>query len=721
MGILSAVLAYGIAWALGGRPPGVFWLNAPLVLVLGGAAWLSRRPGRGAELAVGWTVGSGLASTIGLATRTGSSNSPVLPILILLMVFAFRFFERRQAMWGLVTSLLGVLALIVMDAVGVAFETHYVHTAVESGTILGAVLVLSGLLLVLDWDERAATVAQLRAASRRLSAVNDVLRITRAEAIDRARQQQALARLSMAAFEGASSHTGAVQSSAALEEILTRCCATIVDELLVVQVTIQQKAVEDGLGPRVACTLEPSSSAGDGGPSGVPKVYSRWHDWQVTVDGASWGVLRVAWHDEGNRGLTADQRLFVDGVCTLVSAVVGRHTTMGALRRTESQLVEAQRLEGVAFMASGVVHDLNNALTCIIGNTQLALEAADSGRVALEELRDVERAALGAREVCRQLLDTARRPGNDQDWASLPELVGDVMRTMRRTIGDNIWVDCDVADIPGCVHMSPGKAEQVILNLLVNARDAMPNGGHLLVSLGPVKLPNSGRSGWLELSVQDTGVGIPEELHSRIFEPLFTTKGNEGGTGLGLATVASIVREAGGHVQVDSSVGTGTTFRVRLPTLEVEAETAKIVVVGAADLASDVRAPGILIVEDDAQVRASVTRSLQRYGYDVFEASGPDQALDLFERHGDNIDLLLTDFSMPRMDGLELGRQLRLRSRELPMLVVTGWADSARFRESGHPSWDRLLEKPFTSEELRDKVDELLGRRPMDAPRWRTG
>ena len=726
LAVVITCVAFAVAWALGGRPSGLHWVDLPLLVTLGVAAWLASRPHQGTELAAGWTVGAGVASTLGIASKAGSAQSPVLPVLLVLVVFAFRFLGRRHAMWTLAVSVLGVVALAILDATGLSLETRYVHSAVESGVILGCVMVLSGLLLALDWDDRAATMDELRATTRRLTAVNDVLLVARTDALDRARQQQLLARLTMVAFEGAPTEVRAPEEADAhLRGLLTRCCRALVDELNNVQVTVQQGASDEVFGPPLEVTVPRPGEPVCGCSSAGQAEFGRREAWPVMVDGRPWGLLRVAWCNEGDRTLSVEQRLFVEGVLSLVTAVVGRHATMSVLRRTESQLVEAQRLEGVAFMASGVVHDLNNALTCIIGNTQIALECAEADVTAPEELRDVERAALGAREVCRRLLDSARGREDERAQAALPEVVVDVMRTMRRTIGDDIYLDCDVADFQGRVPVSPGKAEQLILNLLVNARDAMPDGGHLLVTLGPLDPALGARSGWLELSVQDTGMGIPEHVRAHIFEPLFTTKVHNGGTGLGLATVASIVREAGGQVHVESQVGMGTTFRVVLPMLEAEEE-------GTGPMSEDAvqqpvvadgspRAPRILLVEDDPRVRSSVLRSLQRYGYDVLEASDADQALDLSRRHGESIDLLLTDFNMPRMDGLELGRQVRLEGLDLPLLLVTGWADSARFRQSVDHDWDRLLEKPFTSRELRDKVDELLAERGVGAPVRRTG
>jgi two-component system cell cycle sensor histidine kinase/response regulator CckA len=363
----------------------------------------------------------------------------------------------------------------------------------------------------------------------------------------------------------------------------------------------------------------------------------------------------------------------------------------------------------VAFKASGVVHDLNNALTCILQNAELAREGVEAGFPVVAELDDIVRAAVGATSMSRTLLRSSLSPDNvSVARVRMPEVVVEELRCHGVTLGEDISLDCDIADFDGWVPLSPGAAHQVLMNLVVNARQAMPSGGHLQVAVGPAVGPTGAPE--LELCVADTGMGIPQEIVQRIFEPMFTTKRGTGGTGLGLATVHSIVVEAGGRVEVRSAEGEGTTFIVRLPLVN-------------ADGLPESRLPGfpvrptrgatILLVDDDARVRSSVERSLLRYGYNVLAASGADEALALSRAHGDELDLLLTDFRMPLMDGIELGRQVRATGIDVPMLLVTGCAGTVRF--SGQEDQvDRLLEKPFTPRQLVSQIEASLA--PRGAP-----
>jgi PAS domain S-box-containing protein len=386
----------------------------------------------------------------------------------------------------------------------------------------------------------------------------------------------------------------------------------------------------------------------------------------------------------------------------------------------ESMLLHVQKLEGLGRLAGGVAHDFNNVLTAILANADAAQLVPSSG--VEEELHEITNAALHARELTRQLLTFARRDTSRAQQVAPSDVLMALSRTLGRLVGEEIRVELRYAPQRATVLVDPGRLEQVILNLAVNARDAMPKGGTLTMETSIVDLDRTyvarhvdatvGR--FVRIDVRDTGTGMSEETKRRIFEPFFTTKSAGQGTGLGLATCYGVVRQAGGHLAVESQLGVGTLFSVFLPVANEGAVEQR------ASLAPKRRAGGsetILVAEDDLGVRRVLLRTLRALGYDVLEAVDGVDAIEKARAHAGPIHLLLSDVVMPRMRGPEAARTIRTLRPGIPVLFITGYAgehtstpDAGRISEPDRAIWDEgpVLGKPFTPDALAARVRALL-------------
>jgi CheY-like chemotaxis protein len=376
-------------------------------------------------------------------------------------------------------------------------------------------------------------------------------------------------------------------------------------------------------------------------------------------------------------------------------------------------LRQSQKLEAVGTLAGGVAHDFNNLLTVIISYTDLLLREAGPDSSMRTDLVQVKEAAGRAATMTKQLLAFSRRQVLQPKVIDLGLIVDGIRDLLRRMISEDIELQARTHQPLARVKADPGQIEQVLMNLAVNARDAMPAGGVLTIetanetlSAGDPRLRDMMPPGpWVRLSVRDTGVGMDEQTQARIFEPFFTTKEPGKGTGLGLSTVYGIVKQSGGFVWVSSAVGAGTTFDIYLPSVEEVATPAE-----AAPTAVGGGSETILLVEDEAPVRSLARRCLERHGYRIIEAGGSPEALALAARHHGAIDLLLTDVVMPQGNGRELAERLRALRPEIRVLYMSGYTDDGVVRRAGVTPGSELLEKPFTPDGLARKVRQVLDR-----------
>lgn len=381
-------------------------------------------------------------------------------------------------------------------------------------------------------------------------------------------------------------------------------------------------------------------------------------------------------------------------------------------KQLEEQLRQAQKMEAVGMLAGGIAHDFNNLLTIINGYSQLLLATlpeSDSNHSAVEQIMKAgERAA----ELTRQLLTFSRRQVLRPKVLDLNAVVTGMGSMLRRLIGEHIELHIVVGPDLGRVHADPGQIEQVVLNLAVNARDAMPEGGTLIVETANTELDQTYTGAhvavkpgpYVMLAVTDTGTGMDAETRSHLFEPFFTTKGQGKGTGLGLSTVYGIIKQSGGNLGVYSEPGQGTCVKVYLPRVDqpVALDSEK-----SPELAKQ-GSETILVVEDEEAVRRLISETLQRNGYRVLVAASGREALAITGSHPNAIQLVITDVVMPQMSGRELAGKLKAQRPDIQVLFISGYTDQAITRNGGLESGANFLQKPFTPATLMRKVREIL-------------
>jgi two-component system, cell cycle sensor histidine kinase and response regulator CckA len=394
---------------------------------------------------------------------------------------------------------------------------------------------------------------------------------------------------------------------------------------------------------------------------------------------------------------------------------IGVQTDVTARKALEEQLHQVQKMEAIGQLAGGVAHDFNNLLTIISGYTELLLDTTPAGEPNRELLDEIHRAAERSAALTRQLLAFSRKQVLAPRLIDLNDVVRDTEKLLRRLIGEDIRLTTELHPEPLSVRADPGQMEQVLMNLAVNARDAMPQGGDLTIRTSRVVWTDpeaiqrpGGRPGpYAVLEVSDTGSGMPDEVRRRVFEPFFTTKEAGRGTGLGLSVVHGIVLQSEGHIDLESTLGHGTTFRIFLPHIQERAAGFE-----PPSLLTNA-APGtgtVLVVEDEAALRALSSRILRQSGYVVLEAGDGEQALRIAAEHPGTIDLLVTDVVMPVMGGRNLAERLCDLRPGIKVLYVSGYTDDAIVRHGVAQDQVAFLQKPFTPQALSEQTRQLLAR-----------
>lgn len=375
-------------------------------------------------------------------------------------------------------------------------------------------------------------------------------------------------------------------------------------------------------------------------------------------------------------------------------------------------------MEAIGTLAGGLAHDFNNLLTAILGNTQLALRQLAPDDPLQLRLIDVEKAGNRAAVLTRQLLAFSRRQHLERRIINLNDTIAEIMKLLQRIIGEDVEVRVKAAPTLCPVFADPAQIEQVIMNLGVNARDAMPQGGQLTIETSNVELDESYRrkypyiqcGKYVEIRVSDTGSGMDKETQAHIFEPFFTTKEVGRGTGLGLSMVYGIVKQHGGHINVYSEVGHGTTFKVFLPiadkAVEKETQAVQLPLLGGTET--------ILVAEDEETLRNLARDVLEGMGYTVLLAKNGEDAVEMYEQNRARIDMLLLDVVMPRMGGWEAYERIRALGGDVPLIFMTGYSSEtvqSRFVKQ-NKSMEELgavvLQKPYNVEGLGRKIREVL-------------
>jgi signal transduction histidine kinase/ActR/RegA family two-component response regulator len=438
----------------------------------------------------------------------------------------------------------------------------------------------------------------------------------------------------------------------------------------------------------------------------------------VKVDEQVVGVLTVRISREG--GLSSGDVQIAKAFATQAAVALENsrryQETQGAfeeLSRTKDQLVQAQKMEAIGQLAGGVAHDFNNLLTVITGRSRLFLGRTPVGSPGRRDVELIDQAADRAAALTRQLLAFSRKQVLQPKALDPNALIGGLAPMLTRLIGEHIELMIVPGRDIGQVMADPGQIEQVVMNLVVNARDAMPEGGMVKIDTERRDLvtPAAHSKGqvvpgrYVLLRVQDSGSGMDDTTLGKIFEPFFTTKEPGKGTGLGLATVYGIVHQSGGAIGVDSAPGRGTTFTIYLPRIDAPV-AAREAVAGQARLERGDET--ILLVEDDREVRELAAEVLKAAGYTVLESGDPLEALVIGERHRDDIRLLISDMVMPAMRGPALAAQILLIQPEARILYMSGYTTEAIASQGAIDPPGPLLQKPFTPDGLARMVRQVL-------------
>jgi two-component system CheB/CheR fusion protein len=400
-------------------------------------------------------------------------------------------------------------------------------------------------------------------------------------------------------------------------------------------------------------------------------------------------------------------------ILVAIDDVTQRKQAEKALQTTEEALRQAQKMEAIGRLAGGIAHDFNNLLTAIIGYSRLVAETLGAGHEALEYTHEIESAGQRAAALTDQLLAFSRRKVLQPKVFDVNAVIGDFARMLRRTVGESIKVEVRLAADVWKVRADPGEIGRALMNLCLNARDAMPAGGTLTiqtvnatVSEAEAHLHNLGAGQYVELGVRDTGIGMDPETQTHVFEPFFTTKEAGKGTGLGLATVLGIIEQSGGAIWCHSELGQGTKFKILLPAVAAAADAGErpIDSLAAAPMGS---AEVVLLVEDEEQVRKLASKILQSRGYVVLEARDGREGISVSQAHQGKIDLLVSDVVMPELGGREIAERILTTRPDIKVLFMSGHTQDVILKE-GVKAGTAFLQKPFAPSELAHKVREIL-------------
>lgn len=401
----------------------------------------------------------------------------------------------------------------------------------------------------------------------------------------------------------------------------------------------------------------------------------------------------------------------------VITAIILYYVDATDQKQLEIQFAQSQKMQAVGQLAGGVAHDFNNVLTAIIGHCDLLFLQHKVGDPSFADINQIKQNANRAADLVRQLLAFSRKQTLLPKVLELPNAIAETKNLLDRLLGETVELKIHHGRDLGFVRVDQGQLEQVVVNLAVNARDAMKNSGSLSIRTYNVSEDDCRKLGhtlmsiaeYVCIEIADTGSGIAKEDLGQIFEPFFTTKKTGEGTGLGLSTVYGIVKQTGGFIFPESEIGVGTTFRIYLPRYEAEEQSIELAEKEKTEPADLSGAGTILLVEDEEAVRAFASRALSTRGYNVLEAENGEIALDIVEESGDNIDLVISDVVMPNLDGPSMARKVREKYPDIKVIFISGYTENAFADELDRPEDFLFLPKPFSLKQLASKVKEVLG------------
>jgi two-component system, cell cycle sensor histidine kinase and response regulator CckA len=439
-----------------------------------------------------------------------------------------------------------------------------------------------------------------------------------------------------------------------------------------------------------------------------------YHDlWQTILRGEAWRAEMTNRRKDGTTFTWEEAITPIRDARGRLTHFIAVGQDVSVQRQLQAQLLQAQKMEAIGRLAGGVAHDFNNLLTVMTGYSEQLLDRLEAHDPLRRKAEGIRSAAQRAAALTQQLLAFSRRQMQQPRVVDLSETVARMNRLLGRLIGEDIELASRPAPTPTCVRADPLHLEQVLMNLAVNARDAMPHGGVLTIETSGAILsaddctahPQMPPGEYALLTVTDTGCGMDGDTRKRLFEPFFTTKEQGKGTGLGLSTVYGIVKQNGGYIWVDSEPGRGTAFRIYLPRVAEPVE-AVAVTTPAAKVPRGTET--LLVVEDDDDVRRLLKDELQQFGYTVLDASNGGEAMLFCERYPGVIHALVTDVVMPHMDGYEVAERLRAVRPAMRSLFISGYSDQAAARQHRGAPGDAFLAKPFTPDALAARIREVL-------------
>jgi two-component system cell cycle sensor histidine kinase/response regulator CckA len=464
-------------------------------------------------------------------------------------------------------------------------------------------------------------------------------------------------------------------------------------------------------------------------------LFQLFRDGNLQKDANKWPALKPSLeHQEGNVYL-ADKKIWLSfsldpirddggqliGGVFMMRDITERIKVEEEQRKLQAELLQIQKMESIGLLAGGIAHDFNNILSAIIGFSQLALMKLPDDHPAAESIRIVYDSGERAASLTRQLLAFSRKQVLEMKVVNLNTVIENTAKMLRRVIGENIVLDLNLQVPLKNILADTGQMEQVLMNLLVNARDAMPSGGQVRVETSEVRLreendQNVTPGAYVMVSVTDTGTGMSREVQERVFEPFFTTKGIGKGTGLGLSTVYGIVKQHNGHITVHSELGQGTTFKLYFPLLNSETDVINAQrqskLMGGAET--------VLVVDDEPSIRKLIMQTMQPLGYKLLDAPSGDDAVKVSVAYPGAIDLLITDVVMPGMNGMQVAETLRQSRPDMKVIFISGYADNAIVQQDMIDRKLILIQKPLTPSVLAAKVREVMDKKndlekPADA------